>query len=163
MVIIYAIKSPVLDLAITKTEAAEICESVNIVVDQATAATMRQPQTKFTDLSFADTDEEITNSTLSNQKLCLWRCVKTELYPALRQQDAQVEKLENKLVSLKYLQSIVNLFRVEKKILRKKIMEMQFKHKHLWSRSLGNLGTTHCIINMKEGERPVHQQPYCTR
>lgn len=36
------------------------CDSLNLVVDQVTAAPIRQPQTSITNLSFAAPDEEIT-------------------------------------------------------------------------------------------------------
>lgn len=61
MVICYATRSPVTHLAVTGDMAAGIRESLNLMVVQATVATIRQPPTDGTYQSFAVPDEEITN------------------------------------------------------------------------------------------------------
>lgn len=85
MVISYATNSQDVYLAVTGTMTAEICEILNLMVNLATATTLQKPQTNLTDLSFAASDEEITNSSLNNKQLPLLRLIKTKFGPPLRQ------------------------------------------------------------------------------
>lgn len=61
-------RSPVILSAAIGTLATEICESLNLMVDQATATAKQQLRTKVTDLSLAAPDGEIINSTPTNQE-----------------------------------------------------------------------------------------------
>lgn len=71
MKISYAIRISVIRLAVTGTMAVEICESLNLMTDQAMDAPIRQPQALVTDLSFAAPDKKIIISTPTNQKSLL--------------------------------------------------------------------------------------------
>lgn len=48
------------------------------MADQATAASIWQPRTEVTNLSFVASDEKISTSILSTQELFLWQHIKTE-------------------------------------------------------------------------------------
>lgn len=95
----YATKRSNIHLAATRTTVAEICASLNLMVYQATAASIRLPRTEVTDLSLAAPDEEISNSTTTNQESLLSRPVKTKLGFAPRQQDPRVCPLKTKSAS----------------------------------------------------------------
>lgn len=96
MVISYVTRSPVSQLAGTGTIAAVIYDSLNWVVDHPMAATIWQTRTKVTDLSFAVTDEKITNSTPTSQDSLLSLPVKIKQGPALRPKNPLADNLETK-------------------------------------------------------------------
>lgn len=81
--------------------AAEVCQSLKSMVDQATDALIRQPQTEVTDLSFATLDEEITKFTPTSQELLFLPSVRTKLGPAPRLQGPTVGNVEDKPPSRK--------------------------------------------------------------
>lgn len=56
MVIIYARRSPAIQLAVTGSTVAGICEPLHLMVNQARNATIRQSQSKITDRSFVASD-----------------------------------------------------------------------------------------------------------
>lgn len=67
MIVSFSTRIPVIPLAVTGTMAAKICEFLNLLVERALGAPIRQPNTEATDLSFKALDEELTNySTSSN-------------------------------------------------------------------------------------------------
>lgn len=74
----YATRITAIHLTVTGSMAAEMCESLNSMVDLETAATILQPQTKVTGLSFAATDKETTNATPTIQKSRLLRSFETK-------------------------------------------------------------------------------------
>lgn len=79
--------------------AAEICESLNWIVVQTMAATIRQLQTEVTDLSFVASDGEIPSSAQMSQKSLLSWAVKTKNGPTPRQMDSQVGNFETESTS----------------------------------------------------------------
>lgn len=113
--------------------AAGNCEFLNLMVDQATAAPIRQPRTKVTDLSFEAPDEEITRSTSTNQESHLPRLVKTKLRRAPMRRDPQVGNLENKAALPQDWRSMVGLSLVETKALKEDNMKLFSKCNDLWS------------------------------
>lgn len=96
MFIRYARKRPVIQLAVSGTMGTEICDSLNVMVNKAMTAPVRQQRIKVTDMSFAAPDENILSSTPTSQELLLSRPVNTKLGPAPSQRDPQVFNLENK-------------------------------------------------------------------
>lgn len=68
MIISYDTRSAAIHSAVSGTMVAGICESLNLTLDQATAAPIRQPRTKVTDLSFAAPDEKTTSFTPTNKE-----------------------------------------------------------------------------------------------
>lgn len=109
MVISYSRRSSVIHLAITGTIAAEICKSLNLMVRQATAVSIRKSRTKVTNLRFTALDEVNAYSTYTNQKSFLLRPFKTKRDSAPRQQDPQVDNLENKSASPRDWQSMIEI------------------------------------------------------
>lgn len=57
MITSYATRNPVIRLAVNGAMAAETCESLALIGDQATTATVQKPQKEGTDQSFAALDE----------------------------------------------------------------------------------------------------------
>lgn len=90
-----------------------------------------QTKTGVADLSFVAPDEELTNSTPTDQESLLSRAVRIEHGPGSRQREPRVGTFENKPTTLQDWQSLVNLSLLENKTLRKEIMEMVSKHKEL--------------------------------
>lgn len=103
------------------------------MVDQATAASIRQPLTKDTDLSFAALDENLTNYTPTDQDLFLWRPGKTKFCLAPRQLDPQFSNFGTIPVLPQQWKSIVNLSILENKMFKKEFMEIMLVHKDFWS------------------------------
>lgn len=64
---------------------ARIDEFLDFIVNKATAALIRQPQTEVTDLSFVAQNEAITDSTPTNQELLKSRSVKSKTNSAPNQ------------------------------------------------------------------------------
>lgn len=73
MVISVTTKITAIHFAVFRTIPAGICHSLNSTVDRDTAATIRQPETEETDLSFAALDGYITNFTPTSQESLLLR------------------------------------------------------------------------------------------
>lgn len=96
MVYSYATWSLVPHSAGTSTMAIGICEFLNLIVEQVTAAAIRQTQTEVTNLIFAALDEKITTPTPTIQKSHLLRPLKSKRSPAPGQQDPQVCDLRSK-------------------------------------------------------------------
>lgn len=160
MVISYATKSPVIQLAVTGNMAAEMYESLNSMINQDTAAIIRQPLTKVPDRRFAASDEEITISTPTGQESLLSQSVKTVQGSAARQQDPQFGTLQNKLASTQNWQSMVDLYLLEEKALKRETLKMFWTDKDLWSGRLESRKTTYHTIDLKKGTCPICQQPY---
>lgn len=57
---------------------------------------------------------------------------------------------------------MVELSLVEDMALNKDIIELLSKYKGLWSGHLGTIKSIHHTIGLKDGTRPVRQQPYRT-
>lgn len=112
MTISYARRNPGVRFAVAGTMVAGIFDSLSLMVEQTTTASIRQPQTEFSDLRFAASDVEITNSSSTSQNAILLRPVKTELGPAPWQQVPKVGNLENKAASAQTCQSMVDHFLV---------------------------------------------------
>lgn len=93
------------------------------------------------------------------ESLLSWR-VKTKHGLAPRQQDRQVGIHETKTLSPHDWQSMVDLFPVADKTIKKNIVEILSKHMDLWSRCVGNIKATHQKIDQEEEGRPILQQPY---
>lgn len=93
MVASKATRSSVIHLAVPGSMVAEICESLDSSVNIATAATIRPPPAKVTDLSFSDLDKEISHSKPTNSASLFLQPVKTKYDPAARQQDTQISNL----------------------------------------------------------------------
>lgn len=104
--------------------AAGICEPLNLMVVQPTAATVRRPQTDIIDLSFAAPDEETSISTPTIQNLFQVRPVKTKYGPAPGQQDFQIRNHEKITTSPQGFQSMTGLYLVENKALKKDFMKI---------------------------------------
>lgn len=71
-----ATRSLVVHLAITQNMDTEICESLNLVVDQDPAAPIRQLRAEGKNQGLAAPYEKVTNLTLTNQDSLLLRPVK---------------------------------------------------------------------------------------
>lgn len=87
MIISHGTKCPATHLEGTGTIAVGACKSLNLLVDEVTAATIRQPLIKVSDLNFAVKVVKAPHSTAKNQELFLSRPVNTKQVLALRQQD----------------------------------------------------------------------------
>lgn len=84
MVTSYAIRSTVLDFSVTRDMIGGVCYSLHLAVYQNTAAPIRPPQIKVTNLRIAAQDEEGTAPT-SEVHLSLGP-IKTKLGTTARQQ-----------------------------------------------------------------------------
>lgn len=160
MVISYATKSPTIYVPLTGTMTAEIYDLFNAMVDQATAAFISQPQTEAPELSFAAPGEEKTDSTSSYQLSLLLQSVKTRLSPASRKQGPKVGILDNKAASPQKWQSLVDLYLVVDRALKKDGMEILSMHEDLQSGRIQAINATHHKIDQEKGKRPIHQHPH---
>lgn len=113
MVIRYATRSPVIHFTITGVMGARRCKSLNLMVYQATAATIQSPRIDIIDLSFAALDDKIFNSTHTYEESLLWRPVKAENDFDPWQKDPQINRLNTKPASLQDWKSMVDFFLVE--------------------------------------------------
>lgn len=113
-----ATRSPVIHLVVTDAMAAELCESLNLRVEQIKIGNIQQPQTKSNERSFAAPYGKNPHSTPTNQKALQSRLVKTKQYLASLEQNSQVDNFHNKLSSPQGWQLIVDLFLVEDKELK---------------------------------------------
>lgn len=84
MIISYVTNSPIIHLSTIADIAAETCESLKLMVDQVTVATIWHPGTKVTNLSIVVLDEEISLSTPTGHESLLLLQVKTGIGPAPR-------------------------------------------------------------------------------
>lgn len=78
------------------------------------------------------------------------------------QQDAQVRSHENKATSSKYWQLRVEFFLEGGEALKQDITRKLSNHKDIWSGRYGSIMATTYTIDLKEGTRPIRQQPYRT-
>lgn len=93
---------PVISSTISGTMAAGIYKSLHFMVEQATAALIRQPPSEFTGLSFEASHKEITTSKHTKQELAHLQPVKNEYHPDSRQQDFRAGSLQTKPRSCKF-------------------------------------------------------------
>lgn len=155
MAITSATNSAVIHLAVTRIMTVRICDTWNVMVDQATAATMTQPRAKATDLSFTAPDGEIIIIKLTFHELLLSRHVKINqesviLFPATSRPKCWCHKTGNRWwISFGGEWGIKN-----------EIMEMLPKHMELWSGGLETLEAQHSTITFEEGTRTIRQQLY---
>lgn len=119
MVISYATRASVAHLADTGVRVTGICDFLKLFVNQATAASIRQLQTKVADLGFAASDENLNNSMFINHESLLSRLIRIKRGPDLRQQDPQASTFECKFALPQDWQSVLDLFLVEHKVLMK--------------------------------------------
>lgn len=99
MVIRYATRRSVIYLIVTGEMVAGTCDSIDLVVDQATTGTIRPHRAKVTDLSFVAPSEKFRSSSPTNQEPRLLRLVMKKQGPDPWQQDPHVGSLEFKLAS----------------------------------------------------------------
>lgn len=125
----YATSSPAIYSAASGSMVTGICESLDLMLEQTTAATIQQPQRNVTNLSFAATDEEIIYFTSSSPRTLLLQPVKTKRGLAPRQQHVQISKLEHMAALRQDWQSMVELSPVEDKLLKKGFIELFSKNK----------------------------------
>lgn len=85
MVICYATRNLVIHSTIMSAMATGTCESLNLLLNQATAVSIGLLRSKLTDLCLVASDETITNSTATNQDSFHSRPVRTKHRPAPRQ------------------------------------------------------------------------------
>lgn len=83
------------------------------------------------------------------------RSFKTKNGPASRQQDSQVDSLENKPAPLQNLKLLVYLFLIEDKALEKEITEIMSKDQELWNGREETIIATHHTIMLKERTRLI--------
>lgn len=115
----FATRSPASNLVVTDSTTAGSSASFKLMADQATAALMRHPQTKFSDLSYAALVLQITKSAPTDQEPLQLQSVKIENRCTRRQPNHQVGSLENNSASPQELLLVVYLSLVENKALTK--------------------------------------------
>lgn len=162
MSISYTKKSPDIYLSFSGTMTAEICESLILVVDKATAAPIRKSRNKLTYLSFAGPEEKIAKSTPTYQESLLSLPVKPEPGSVSRQQVPQVSNLNCKAASPPDWESMVDLSLVKYKALKKTIMEVLSEHKNLLCGLLETIKVIYHTADLKKETRPILQRPYRT-
>lgn len=123
-------------------------------------ATIRQPRTEVTDMSFAARDGGITNFAPTNQESILLQPIKTKLCPASKQQSPEVGSLENKAVLRQDRRSMADLVE-EEKTLKTDIMEMLSEHKNLCCGS--TIKATNHTIDLKNTLYPPTTLPRRTK
>lgn len=122
MVICFASKNALFHLAATNTVPAGICESLNLMLDQAMAAFIPQPQNEVTGLRFSVPDKGGTHYRATNQKSLLLRLFKSKQGPAPRQQSPQFCNIDNKQAPSQNWQLLVDLLMVVEMALLQVIM-----------------------------------------
>lgn len=122
IVVSYARRSLLIRLAVRGTMAAKTCKYLNFLVDQATTTTIRQPPTKVTIPRFVAPDGEITIFTPTGSESISSLPTKPELGPASRKYDSQVGSLVSKSTPPQDWQSMLNLFLLEEKALKGRIL-----------------------------------------
>lgn len=124
------------------------------------AATKRQPQTKVTYLRFAALDEVISHYTLTTQQSLLWWPVNIGRSFALRQQKPQYGDFWNKTTLPQDLQFLVDRSLVEVVTLRTKKWKCYLIMRKYEMDAFRTINATHLTVVLKDGSRPIHQQPY---
>lgn len=99
MVISYAARRSGTHSATTGKMASVMCAPSELVVSRATGASVKQPQSEITNLSFAALNERITNYMPTSHESFLSQPVKAEHVSATGQQDLQVENPKTKPAS----------------------------------------------------------------
>lgn len=130
-------------LAVKGNLAPGIWKSLNLMVELATAAAIRQLRTDVAYLSFAASDEEITNSTFTNHKLLLMQPIKSNDGPASEQQTGtSYRQRQDQTRIFAKRNSIMSFYVKEDKAINKNFLEILSKHKNVWC---GNIGTIKAI------------------